>query len=163
MKYFIKNADMLYFINWFPPTRNLVRLGVMVFQLLIDCKHSLLVGKISEYDESGIVLCMCISARFIKSRDQRDARFLVHLCLFISYIYQPPTRKVLYSPLCVVILRRLKGAVLRMTPRPHVTVGVVQQKIPPCSKALRAEHRPKVCIPSPVMLLHSGEKFQSRK
>jgi hypothetical protein len=45
--------------------------------------------------------------------------------------------------------RRLNGAVLRMRPeklRPRVTI-----KIPPCSKALSAEHnRPKFCSPSPV-------------
>jgi hypothetical protein len=42
--------------------------------------------------------------------------------------------------------RRLNGAVLQMRPGKPI-------KIPPCSKALIAEHRPKFCSPSPVMVI----------
>jgi hypothetical protein len=56
--------------------------------------------------------------------------------------------------------RRLSGAVPRMRPeipRSRVTAGVTL-KIPPCLKALSAEHRPKFCNPSPAMV---SEKFLS--
>jgi hypothetical protein len=51
--------------------------------------------------------------------------------------------------------RRLNGAVLRIraekTKAPyHSRYGTI--KIPPCSKTLSAEHRPKFCSPSPVMV-----------
>jgi hypothetical protein len=51
--------------------------------------------------------------------------------------------------------RRLNGAVLRMRPEKtevpcHSRCGTI--KIPPCSKALSAEHTPKFCSPSLVMV-----------
>jgi hypothetical protein len=51
--------------------------------------------------------------------------------------------------------RRLNGAVLQMRPEKtevpcHSRCGTI--KIPPCSKALSAEQRPKFCSPSPAMV-----------
>jgi hypothetical protein len=51
--------------------------------------------------------------------------------------------------------RRLNRAVLRMRPekpRSRVTARCGTIKIPPCSKALSAEHKPKFCSPSPAMV-----------
>jgi hypothetical protein len=51
--------------------------------------------------------------------------------------------------------RRLNGAVLRIRPkkpRPPCHDRCDTIKIPPCSKALSAEHRPIFCSPSPVMV-----------
>jgi hypothetical protein len=66
--------------------------------------------------------------------------------------------RVRISPLHPLVCRkrRLNGAVLRMrstgkTEAPcHSRCGTI--KIPICSKALSAEHRPKFCCPSPVMV-----------
>jgi hypothetical protein len=46
--------------------------------------------------------------------------------------------------------RRLNGVVFRM--RPEKMSRCVTVKMPPCSKTLSAEHRPKFCSPSPVMV-----------
>jgi hypothetical protein len=51
--------------------------------------------------------------------------------------------------------RRLNGAVLRMRPekpKSRVTAGVASIKIPPCSMAMTAKHRPKFYSPSPAMV-----------
>jgi hypothetical protein len=81
--------------------------------------------------------------------------------ILCSYGYYPVRIRVRIDlPRPVVCrMRWLNGLVFRMRPekpRPCVTAGVCGTiKIPPCSKALSAEHRPKFCSPSMAMATSS--------
>jgi hypothetical protein len=91
--------------------------------------------------------------------------YILYILLYILYIYiyiytscftscqlNPVRIRVRIDPPHPLMCRkrRLNGAVLRMRPEKPRPRGTI--KIPPCSKALSAEHRPKFRSPSPAML-----------